>query len=78
MILSTRAVGIKTYGMGDGSGVSALTNVTYNTIRTQNPEPRTQNPEYAIRIQSRHMEPETHCKIHGNNAVLKEMGFENF
>ncbi|KAH0009358.1 hypothetical protein KCU78_g10764, partial [Aureobasidium melanogenum] len=71
MILSTRAVGIKTYGMGDGSGVSALTNVTYNTIGTQ-------NPEYAIHIQSRHMEPETHCKIHGNNAVLKEMGFENF
>ncbi|KAG9527819.1 hypothetical protein KCU93_g4737, partial [Aureobasidium melanogenum] len=49
MILSTKAVGTKTYRVDDGNGISAVTNVTYNTMRAQ-------NPEYAIHTQSRYDE----------------------
>lgn len=69
MILLTKAGGSKTYHMGDGDGVSALTNVTYNTIRAQ-------NPEYAIHFQSCYGQDESHCKINGNNALPKGIVFE--
>ncbi|KAG9660095.1 hypothetical protein KCU95_g7947, partial [Aureobasidium melanogenum] len=69
MILLTKAGGSKTYHMGNGNGVSALTNVRYNTIRAQ-------NPEYAIHIQSRYDEDESDCKLNGNNALLKGIVFE--
>ncbi|KAH0399692.1 hypothetical protein KCU89_g5949, partial [Aureobasidium melanogenum] len=49
MILSTKAVGTETYRVGDGNGISAVKNVTYDTMRAQ-------NPEYAIHTQSRYDE----------------------
>jgi galacturan 1,4-alpha-galacturonidase len=69
MISSTKAVGIKTYPIGNGHGVSTVTNVTFNNIRVQ-------NSDYAIQIQSCYGEDESYCKTNGNNAVLKGIVFE--
>jgi galacturan 1,4-alpha-galacturonidase len=71
MISSTKAVGIKTYPMGNGHGVSTVTNVTFNDIKVQ-------NSDYAIQIQSCYGEDESYCQTNGNNAVLKGIVFEGF
>jgi galacturan 1,4-alpha-galacturonidase len=69
MISSTKAVGIKTYPMGNNHGVSTVTNVTFNNIKVQ-------NSDYAIQIQSCYGEDDAYCKTNGNNAVLKGIVFE--
>jgi galacturan 1,4-alpha-galacturonidase len=71
MISSTKAVGIKTYPMGNNHGVSTVTNVTFSNIKVQ-------NSDYAIQIQSCYGEDETYCQTNGNNAVLKQVVFEGF
>ncbi|THY03267.1 pectin lyase-like protein [Aureobasidium pullulans] len=71
MISSSKAVGIKTYPMGNGHGISTVTNVTYTNIKVQ-------NSDYAIQIQSCYGEDGTYCETNGNNAVLKGIVFENF
>ena len=71
MISSTKAVGIKTYPMGNGHGVSTVTNVTFSGIKVQ-------NSDYAIQIQSCYGEDETYCQTNGNNAILKGIVFEGF
>ncbi|TIA28183.1 pectin lyase-like protein [Aureobasidium pullulans] len=71
MISSSKAVGIKTYPMGNGHGISTVTNVTYTNIKVQ-------NSDYVIKIQSCYGEDGTYCETNGNNAVLKGIVFENF
>jgi galacturan 1,4-alpha-galacturonidase len=71
MVSSTKAVGIKTYPMGNGHGVSTVTNVTFNNIKVQ-------NSDYAIQIQSCYGEYESYCQTNGNSAVLQGIVFEGF
>lgn len=70
MVSSTKAVGIKTYPMGNNHGISTVTNVTFSGIKVQ-------NSDYAIQIQSCYGEDETYCQTVGNNAVLKGILFED-
>jgi galacturan 1,4-alpha-galacturonidase len=55
--------------MGNGHGVSTVTNVTFNNIRVQ-------ESDYAIQIQSCYGEDGAYCTTNGNNAVLKGIVFE--
>ena len=71
MISSTKAVGIKTYPMGNGHGISTVTNVTFSNIKVQ-------NSDYAIQIQSCYGEDESYCQTHGDNAILKGIVFDGF
>ncbi|KAH0017827.1 hypothetical protein KCU78_g7410, partial [Aureobasidium melanogenum] len=65
MILSTKAVGIKTYRVGNGNDVSAVMDVTYGKIKTL-------SLDLVIQIRSCYGEDESYRKIKGNNANLKE------